>query len=133
MKALVFICQKSIFLREKQMRKEKSEEAEVMIELKIDDNVNEEEDGDDILSDEDEEDDEDYDCNEFGDIELYDSKLDSIDEVLLFRDTLANLETSNGPVYQALVSLLSAQEKDALNVAINTAMQLQSAAAQPTQ
>lgn len=54
----------------------------------------EEADGIDLISDdEDDEDDEDYDCNE--DLEghdLYDSKLDSVDEVLFLRDLLISLQ-----------------------------------------
>lgn len=39
-----------------------------------------------ISDDEDDEDDEDYDCNEEMDRDLYDSKLDTLDEVLFCRD-----------------------------------------------
>ena len=53
-----------------------------------------EENADDINS-EDEDDDDDYDCHEFGDSDLYDSKLDSLDEVLYFRDTLVSIQNSN--------------------------------------
>jgi hypothetical protein len=47
----------------------------------------------DILSDdEDDEEDEDYDCNEEVDRDLYDSKLDDLDEVLFFRDVLTAMQ-----------------------------------------
>lgn len=45
-----------------------------------------------ISDDEDDEDDEDYDCNEGLDRDLYDSKLDSIDEVLFCRDVFGSME-----------------------------------------
>jgi len=46
----------------------------------------------DIISDEDDEDDEDYDCNEDLDRDLYDSKLDTLDEVIFCRDVFSNME-----------------------------------------
>jgi len=94
MKALVFICQKSIFLREQELKKkDKEEEADEVknIEQEMILNQETEDDGEDILSDEDDEDDEDFDCNDYNDRDLYDSRLDTIDEVIMVRDTLATL------------------------------------------
>lgn len=41
-----------------------------------------------MIGSDDEEDDEDYQCQEYNDRELYDTKLDQIDEVLNLRDAL---------------------------------------------
>lgn len=85
-KAAVFLCQKSIVIREKALQKEKDEECE-------DDNdaiIENEDDDCEILSDED--DDEDYDCNDDISNQLYDSKLDDMDEVIYFRDVVTQLE-----------------------------------------
>ena len=43
----------------------------------------------DLLSEDDDEDDDDYDCMEDIERDLYDSKLDSLDEVLFCRDIIA--------------------------------------------
>jgi hypothetical protein len=100
MKALVFLCQKSIMVRQKQQ--EKAEQADE--DDKAETGIYEDEENElDILSeDDDDEDDEDYDCNEEDgmDRDLYDSKLDSLDEVLFCRDILAGMEQSNQPLYQ---------------------------------
>lgn len=88
MKALVFLCQKSILIREKNMQKEKEEECE---DEQVEQEIIEDEDNEcEIMSDED--DDEDYDCNEDIEKDLYDSKFDDVDEVIYFRDVFANLE-----------------------------------------
>jgi hypothetical protein len=91
MKALVFLSKKSIIVREQSPSRSKEEDIEdVNIENEI---IEDEGDCEDIMSDEDE--DEDYSCEEIGEVELYDSKLDSIDEVLNFRDAIAHLEQTN--------------------------------------
>lgn len=123
MKVLVFIANQSVFLREKNMRKEKDEEAEeAQVEQAI---YDEDEDAEDIADcdDEDDEDDEDYDCNEFSGRELYDSKLDSIDEVLFFRDTLVTLQSNMPQLYDFLLSTLDSNEQATLNGAINKAIE----------
>ena len=99
LKVLVYLCQKSILVRIK--NQEKAEQAE-------EDNVEgqgeiyeDEENPIELISDdEDDEDDEDYDCNEDLDRDLYDSKLDSLDEVLFCRDVFAAMEQQNPQVYQ---------------------------------
>jgi hypothetical protein len=48
-----------------------------------------------ISEDEDDMEDEDYDCNEDMERDLYDSKLDSLDEVLFCRDMLGNMQQAN--------------------------------------
>ena len=50
------------------------------------------------MSDEDD-DDEDYDCNDDMEKDLYDSKLDTMDEVIFFRDVFSSLEQSNPNMY----------------------------------
>lgn len=54
----------------------------------------------------DEDDDEDYDCNEEFDVDLYDSKLDQIDEVIFFRDVFTSLEQKNPQMYNFYLSCL---------------------------
>lgn len=121
MKALVFLSQKSIVIREQSPTRSKEEEVEdENIEIEI---FEEEGDCEDIMSDEDE--DEDYSCEESGSIELYDSKLDTVDEVLNFRDAITHLEQSNPQVHSYLMSALDQQEQATLIQAINRAMELQ--------
>ena len=43
--------------------------------------------------------------------ELYDSKLDSINEVLFFRDALNGLQQSNGQMYQYFLGQLDAGQQ----------------------
>lgn len=95
MKALVFLCQKSIVVRQK-----KQEKAEQCEEENIEAAIYEDEENELELLSEDDEDDEDYDCNEDMDNDLYDSKLDSLDEVLFCRDVIANMEQQNNQLYQ---------------------------------
>jgi hypothetical protein len=99
MKVIVFLCQKSIVVRAK--NQEKAEQCE-------EDNVEgrgeiyeDEENPIELISDdEDDEEDEDYDCNEDVDRDLYDSKLDSLDEVTFCRDIFAQMEQQNPQLYQ---------------------------------
>ena len=98
MKALVYLCQRSIVVREKKQEKAEQAEEDANVEQAI---YEDEENELDILSEDDDEEDEDYDCNEDGmDRDLYDSKLDSLDEVLYCRDVLAAMEQQNNPLYQ---------------------------------
>jgi hypothetical protein len=92
------------------------------VEDKIESAIYEDEDldADDINSDED--DDEDYDCNEeLNENNLYDSKLDSVDEVLYFRDALVTMQQSNTQMYEYLIGCLDANEQNTLAVAIKRA------------
>ena len=94
MKALVFLCQKSIVVRLKKQEKEQQCEEDNIAEGDV--IIEDEENECDLLSDDlDDEDDEDYDCNEDMDRDLYDSKLDDIDEVLFTKDIIAGLEQNN--------------------------------------
>jgi hypothetical protein len=106
-KAAVFLCQKSIVIREKALKKEREDECE---DETVENAIFENEDDDcEILSDE--EDDEDYDCQD--DIEgnqLYDSKLDEMDEVIYFRDVFCELEQSNPQMYGYYLSCLDQSE-----------------------
>ncbi len=85
MKLIVFLCQKSIVVRVKNQEKEEQAE-EDNIEGRGEIYEDEENPIELISDDEDDEDDEDYDCNEEMDRDLYDSKLDTLDEVLFCRD-----------------------------------------------
>lgn len=121
MKALVYLCQKSIVVYEKQLFKQKEEEAtEENVEQGIydDDEVE-------VDIDSDEENDEDYVCEEYADKELYDSKLDEIDEVIFFRDTLTTLETQNAQMYAFLLGCLDNNDQANLQTAIQKAIQYQ--------
>jgi hypothetical protein len=99
MKALVHLSQKSIVVRQKNHEKEEQAEEDNCEGAGIIED--EEADGIDLISDdEDDEDDEDYDCND--DLEghdLYESKLDSMDEVLFLRDLLVNMQNNCGEAY----------------------------------
>ena len=130
-KALVYLCQKSIQVAEKMMQKRKKEE-----EAQEDTNAepsnaiceDEDDEGIELLSEEDDEEDEDYDfqeeeCN----ANLYLSKLDDMDEVLYFRDALNSVQSSNGQLYEYLVSQLDASEQQTLTQAINKAIEWQNA------
>lgn len=91
MKVLVYLCQRSIIVRSK--NNEKAEQCE---EDPIEAGAVYEDECDNELAlisdDEDDEDDEDYDCNEDIDRDLYDSKLDQMDEVLFCRDVIMSME-----------------------------------------
>ena len=126
-KAAVFLCQKSIVLREKALHKERAEECEDEV---VEDALVEAEDDDcELLSDE--EDDEDYDCQD--DLEgnqLYDSKLDAMDEVIYFRDVFCGLEQASPQLYAFYLGCLDASEQAAFQQAIAKALEYQQ---QPTQ
>ena len=99
MKALVHLSQKSIVVRQKNHEKEEQAEEDNCEGAGIIED--EEADGIDLISDdEDDEDDEDYDCNDDLDgHDLYESKLDSMDEVLFLRDLLINMRNNCGEAY----------------------------------
>jgi hypothetical protein len=95
MKALVFLCQKSIIVRQKKAEKAEEAEEDTVEQAIIEDEENELE----LLSDDD--DDEDYNLQEEeSGRELYDSKLDNLDEVLFLRDIVNNLQQQNPPLYE---------------------------------
>lgn len=94
MKSLVFLCQKSIVVRQK--KSEKAEQCEDdASEIKAVPIFEEDDNELDLLSEEDDEDDEDYDCMEDYERDLYDSKLDGLDEVIFCRDIIAAMEQQN--------------------------------------
>lgn len=121
-KAAVFLCQKSIVIREKALQREREEECEdEQVENAIYEN---EEDECEIMSDE--EDDEDYDCQEDMDgKELYDSKLDEMDEVIYFRDVFCGLEQANPQMYAFYLGCLDQGEQAAFQQAIAKALEYQ--------
>ena len=100
MKVLVHLSQKSILVRQK--NKEKAEQAEDDPNAEGANAIIEEDEEIDIAlisDDEDDEDDEDYDCNEDLECNLYDSKLDDLDEVLFLRDLLASMQQQYPEAY----------------------------------
>lgn len=76
----------------------------------------------DILSDDDSQD-EDYDCQDDMDRDLYDTKLDQLDEVIFFRDVFTNLEQSNPQMYQFYLQSLDLNEQQAFQQAIQKAVE----------
>ena len=60
------------------------------------------------------------------DRDLYDSKLDSLDEVLFCRDILAGMEQSNQPLYQFyFFQCLDQNDQNAFGQAVQAAQQYQ--------
>ena len=125
MKVIVFLCQRSIVVRAK--NHEKAEQAE-------EDNVEgrgeiyeDEENPIELISDdEDDEDDEDYDCNDEFDRDLYDSKLDSLDEVLFCRDIFQAMQQQNPQLYQMyFLQCLDQNDQGAFQQAIQEAIKFQ--------
>jgi importin-7 len=124
MKALVILCEKSINVRTKKLLREKDDMADE--DQDVEKAIYEDDDEFAVLSDEDEddEDDEDYDCND--DLEnLYDSKFDSFDEVIYFRDVFTNLQQQNGQMYNYHLSCLNQQELESFQNSINKALEYQ--------
>ena len=62
-----------------------------------------------LISD-DEEEDEDYNCQEDYDKDLYDSKLDAMDEVIFFRDVFLGLQSTNPQMYDFYLQCLDMNE-----------------------
>ena len=125
MKALVHLSQKSIVVRQKNHEKEEQAEDDNTAEGAGQIIEDEEDGGIDLISDdEDDEDDEDYDCNEDLDgHDLYDSKLDNVDEVLFLRDLLVNLQTNCPDAYNLYFGqMLDANDMGQLDQAIQSAL-----------
>ena len=125
MKVIVFLTQKSIVVRLK--NQEKAEQCE-------EDNVEgrgeiyeDEENQIELISeDEDDEEDEDYDCNEELDRDLYDSRLDSLDEVIFCRDIFAAMEQQNPHLYQYyFLQCLDANDQNSFHQAVQKALEFQ--------
>lgn len=68
----------------------------------------------DVEIESDDDNDEDYTCEEYADRDLYESKLDDIDEVLFFSDILRAHQTQNPQMYEFLLSCLDDNEKCSL-------------------
>jgi hypothetical protein len=125
MKVIVFLCQKSIVVRVK--NQEKAEQCEEdNIEGKGEIYEDEENPIELISDDEDDEEDEDYDCNEDVDRDLYDSKLDTLDEVLFCRDIFQAMEQQNPQVYQFyFLQCLDQNDQGAFQQAVQKAIEYQ--------
>lgn len=125
MKVIVFLCQKSIVVRAK--NQEKAEQAEEdNIEGKGEIYEDEENPIELISDDEDDEEDEDYDCNEDLDRDLYDSKLDSLDEVLFCRDIFQAMQQQSPQLYQIyFLQCLDQNDQANFHQAIQKAMEYQ--------
>jgi hypothetical protein len=100
--AIMYLCQKSFEIYEKKVNKNKEDEAEEDKDGEKGVIYDNDEDAEcDIHLDEGDEceSDDDWDVDESDDEfdnEMYDSKMDKIDEVLFFRDQLSNLQQANG-------------------------------------
>ena len=107
------LCQKSFEIRDKKNQKEEQAEVdnvETIYEDEQDDAGNFLDEGEDIGESEDEWDEaeEDEDCD------LYETILDSIDEVLFFRDKLNNLQNINPNQWNQVISCLDQNGQNAL-------------------
>lgn len=125
MKVIAFLCQKSIVVRVK--NQEKAEQCEEdNIEGKGEIYEDEENPIELISDDEDDEEDEDYDCNEDVDRDLYDSKLDTLDEVLFCRDIFQAMEQQSPQLYQFyFLQCLDQNDQAAFQQAVQKAMEYQ--------
>lgn len=117
MQAIVFLCRKSLILREKRQRK--IEEAVVDKNCEKGVIYDDEEEDIGVLNDEldvdDSEDDQWNPDEDFEDeMQMYDTKLDKVDDVLFVRDQLVELEKSNATHYINVINCLSGDEKQQL-------------------
>jgi len=93
MKAILYLCRKSLELRQKQQEKIEKAEVENVESNVVYDEEDQEAEGIDLPDDE-EESDWDLSDDEEVDESLYDTKLDQIDEVLMVQENLNALQTS---------------------------------------
>lgn len=115
MQAIVYLCNKSIEIRQKKKNREEEECEEVKETGAIYDEDDEDQNlfvgEDECLSDGDEwelEDDDDIDND------LYDTKLDQMDEILYVQGLLSSLEIENNQHWNYLLSLLDDNERNTL-------------------
>ena len=126
MQAILYLCQKSVALRIKQKKKAEQAEEDKDCEKGVIYDEDDEEglNFDDIGEDDDEEEDEwDLDSNsdEDDNPELYEHKMDKIDEVLYVQEMLSKLQASNPQHYGNILGVLTQEEQTGLASFINQA------------
>jgi hypothetical protein len=118
MKAILYLCQKSLEIRSK---KQKSIE-EAVVDRDCEKGViyDEDEDADgEIILDEDEESDEDewnMDSDDEDSNDLYESKLDKVDDVLFVQEQINSLQQANPQHFQNVIALLNTEEQNGLQM-----------------
>ena len=121
MKAILFLCQKSLQIREKKSKKEEEAEEDKDCEKGV---VYEDDDEGDYVG-MDSEDGSEYDMDSDEDElanHLYDTKLDEIDEILYVSDCLSKLQQINQEYYQYVLNFYTPEEQQGLQHFIQTAM-----------
>ena len=118
MKALVYLCQKSITIREKEQKKiakaEEDKDAEKGVIYDEDDADADGNLGIELGEEDDDESDQDLEDEEEAINHLYDTKLDKIDEVLLVQEQLEHLQGVDNQQWQKLLGALNDQERNNL-------------------
>lgn len=105
---MVYLCQKSLEIRAKKLKKEQEEQAEEDGTAEKGVIYDEDEDeGYDIGSEEDDEEEWDQYSDDELESDLYNTKLDAIDDILFMRDALTNLEKSNAQHYQNILGCIA--------------------------
>ena len=118
-KAILFLCERSLQLREKKIKRDKEDEA---IEDKdcekgaIYDESDDENGGIDIVSESDEDDEWDFDDDNEEELhgDLYDTIFDDTDEVLFVKDKFDELQQKNPQHFQNVLALLDENETNGL-------------------
>ena len=106
-KAVVFLCNKSIEITIKEFEKSKEKQEEAIEDKLEGEAICDDEEVVDLDIESDEEEDEDYDYQqEQNNNDLYESKLEPIDDILYVRNALNQLQTSNQQLYQYLISCM---------------------------
>jgi len=100
MKALVYLCRKSLELRQKQQ--EKIEKAEVANDQEAGIIFDEEDQGGEDIELPDDIEESDWDLSDDDEVDetLYDTKLDKIDEVLMVQESMSTLQAQNAEFFQ---------------------------------
>lgn len=114
MDAIVFLCQKSLQLREKKSQKLEQAEEDKDCEKGAIYDEDEDAEGEIEFCDNDEEDDDWNIEDDDDDKELYETKLDKIDDVLFVQEQLNSLQTQNPTHFNNILSLLSQEQQQGL-------------------
>ena len=117
MKAILFLCQKSLQLREKKQKK--IEEAQEDKDCEKGVIYDEDEDGDgeiniDLDEEEDEEDEWQLESDDEGEQDLYETKLDKVDDILYVQEMLNTLQQQNPQHWNNILQVLDEGEKNGL-------------------
>ena len=111
MKSTVFLCKRSIEITIKDLSRNKEKQEEAAEDKLEGEAICDDEEVVEVDIDSDEDDDEDYDFNQDNGLsDLYESRLEPIDDILYFRDTLNTLQTTNVQVYNYVLSCMDQSE-----------------------